>query len=303
MQTPQSIYPDGERPKRSQSNRRRRDQRAENPGRMLLTERDKEIIKAVYEYRVLRQDQIQRLFFGRNPGARHRTQRRLVKLFDFHYCNRQFLPTRGGLMNSPALYTLDKMGAEVLRTHYGYEPKWYSSSRELTGYFLTHLMSVSEVRISFVLACRARGYTLDWIGETELKRSYDYVKIAGRKEPVAVIPDGYFVISGTPHGRAHFALELDNTTESSEVIRRKVASYTEYHTSGLYEKRYGTKSLRVLFVAPSQRRLANLKKAAEETGAGSRFWFAVLPELTEETVLLSPSWQIAKREGLYPLLE
>ena len=44
--------------------KRRRDRRLAQPRRMRLTERDRDIIEAVHLYRLLRQDQIQALFFG-----------------------------------------------------------------------------------------------------------------------------------------------------------------------------------------------------------------------------------------------
>src|SRR5258707_12262808 len=106
--------------------RRRRDERLAHPPLMRLMERDKEIVKTVYDYRVLRQDQVQALFFGPNPGAKAAAQRRLVKLYDCGFLERYFLPTRGGLMSSPILYGLDKRGAELLRAEFGYDNlHWY----------------------------------------------------------------------------------------------------------------------------------------------------------------------------------
>ncbi len=58
--------------------RRKRHVRDENPEPMLVTERDVRIIEAVYQCRVLRQDQLHRLFFGSATSA---SQRRLMLLF------------------------------------------------------------------------------------------------------------------------------------------------------------------------------------------------------------------------------
>ncbi|MCA9910134.1 MAG: replication-relaxation family protein, partial [Anaerolineae bacterium] len=82
---------------------------------MRLTDRDKDIIEAVYRYRILRQDQIQRLFFGTAAAA----QRVLVRLYDHTFLERKFLPVYEG--RSPTLYVLDKRGAELLRAERGYE--------------------------------------------------------------------------------------------------------------------------------------------------------------------------------------
>src|SRR5438105_11993362 len=123
--------------------RRRRDQRRHNPGRMQLTQRDKKIIEAVCQYRILRQDQIQELFFGHRTAA----QRRLEKLYDHGFLQRYFLPTRGGLMSSPVLYGLDRRGVELLRAEFGYdELTWYSSSKDLKDEFLEHTSAIAEFR-------------------------------------------------------------------------------------------------------------------------------------------------------------
>src|SRR5258707_4437607 len=112
--------------------RRRRDTRLTAPSAMQWTNRDKEIIRAICDYRILRQDQIQALFFGVNAGARARAQKRLVKLFDHKYLTRFFLPTHGGMNSSPILYGLDKRGAELLRLAFGYdELHWYARLNDL----------------------------------------------------------------------------------------------------------------------------------------------------------------------------
>ncbi len=302
MQTTKSSYQTGENSKPRQ--RRRRDQRAENPPRMVETERVCEIVKAVYEYRVMTQGQIQRLFFGVNPGARSRAARTLAKMFDNHYLERHFLPTRGGLQNSTAIYSLGHRGAEALRIQYGIEPKWYASSRDLRNEFLEHSIAISEVRLAVELACRSHGYGLRWTGETEIKSSgYDRVSLKGHKEPAAILPDGYFVVSGTPQGTTHFMLELDRATEQNSRFKTKIEAYIEYHRGGKYEARYGTRSLRVLTVTLGERRLANLKATTEAAGGENRFWFALLSDIQrpDTDILVAPVWQIAQRSGLHSL--
>jgi hypothetical protein len=99
--------------------RRRRDRRDANPPPMRLTDRDREIIEAVCLHRVLRQDQVQALFFGSKSAA----QRRLALLYHHGYLARQFLPVRGGIMNSPILYLLVNLGPSS---------PWRASSSRLT---------------------------------------------------------------------------------------------------------------------------------------------------------------------------
>ncbi|MHB8626382.1 MAG: replication-relaxation family protein [Aggregatilineales bacterium] len=266
---------------------------------MQLTARDKEIIGAVCQYRVMRQDQIQTLFFGVNPGARVRAQRRLVKLFDFKYLARFFLPTRGGLMCSPTLYGLDKRGAELLRAEFGYDGlHWYSNMKELKDDFLEHTLAIADFRVAVTAACQKAGYDLlAWKGESELKADYDRVNVRtakGYSRSVSIIPDGYFVID-TPLGKSHFFLELDRGTMTTARFRGKVEAYVAYFQQG-YQRRYGTKSLRVLTVTVGEQRLANLKRVTEQVSGTNWFWFGLLSQLGVDQVLSAPVWQVAGRE-------
>lgn len=277
--------------------RRRRDERLAHPSLMRLTERDKEIVKTVYDYRVLRQDQVQTLFFGDNPGAKAAAQRRLVKLYDYRFLERYFLPTRGGLMSSPILYGLDKRGAELLRAEFGYDDlRWYPSSKELKDDFLEHTLAIADFRVSATVACKKLGYDLlTWKGEAELKADYDRVNVRtakGYSRSVSVIPDSYIALS-TPLGKTHFFLELDRGTMTTRRFQGKVEAYVAYYRSGEYQRRYGTQSLRILTVTLGEGRLTNLKRVTEGVKDTNWFWFGLLSQMDAERVLSAPIWQVA----------
>src|SRR5687768_648646 len=116
-----------------QTKKRKRHQRVTDPTPMRLTERDIDVIEAVNRYRVLKQEQIQALFFGSQATAKFR----LAKLYDHGYLERKFLPVMLGEGRSPTLYVLDRKGADLLRVERGYdELTWYSSSKDLKTEFL-----------------------------------------------------------------------------------------------------------------------------------------------------------------------
>ena len=81
--------------------RKSRFHRSEKPARIILQDRDKRIIAAVYEYRFLTRSQIQRLF---NINCITRANVRLRKLFDHGYLDRRFRPTVTG--TSESIYVL-----------------------------------------------------------------------------------------------------------------------------------------------------------------------------------------------------
>jgi hypothetical protein len=68
-----------------QPTRRKRNRRDLNPPPMILMERDKQIIQAIYHCCVLRQDQIHALFFGASKAA---SQRRLALLYHHGFLSR-----------------------------------------------------------------------------------------------------------------------------------------------------------------------------------------------------------------------
>jgi hypothetical protein len=276
--------------------KRRRDRRLTHPQPMRLTARDVEIVEAVHQYRVLRQDQIQGLFFSTKNAA----QRALARLYDHGFLERKFLPVLYG--RSPTLYVLDKRGADLLRSKHGYEDlNWYASSKALKTDFIEHTTALNDFRVSVVVAARRRGLKLTtWASESQLKADYDRVRIAEVRQPVSVIPDGYFVLD-TPRGEAHFFVEVDRGTETLQRFKQKVSAYIAYHESGGYERRYGTRSLRILTIATGEGRLANLRTATrpgvEGTRGRQRFWFALASDLTPATVLSEPVWYLAEEDA------
>jgi hypothetical protein len=311
MQATKSVYQTEQDPKPIRQ-RRRRDQRVENPPRMVETDRVREIVKAVYDHRVMTQKQIQLLFFGPNPGARSRTARTLAKCFDNHYLERHFVPTRGGLPTSTAIYSIGRRGSMLLRNRYGIEPKWYASGRNLRTEFLEHSIAITDVQLAVEQSCQSHGYALTWIGETELKSDYDRVtlKVNDQEKSVAVIPDGYFIIERLDKNSekkvTRFALEVDRGTEHQARFKTKTEAYIEYtRPGGKHESRYASKALRVLTVTLGERRLANLKMTAASAGGENRFWFALLSDIQrpDTDILTSRIWQIARKTSWESLLE
>lgn len=275
----------------SEQTRRKRNRRDENPPPMILTERDRRIVEAVYQCRVLRQDQIHALFFGASKAA---SQRRLALLYHHGFLTRVFLTVRASYMLSPALYMLDKRGAELLRSEMGYDDiTWTSKSHDVGQPFLEHTLAINDVRVAVTIACRTHDYSLlDWRSEADLKGSYDRVTIqerSGSKELVSLIPDSFFVAQ-TPKGKAPFFLEVDRGTETTTRFQSKIRAYQAYVQTGAYEKRYGYKSVRVLTVAFSQKRLESLKTVTGEVGGKERYWFALHGEITPQSVFHASIW-------------
>ena len=290
----------------SETSRKRasRHKRLRHPPRLRLTERDKQVVMAVNDYRVMRQDQLQRLLFP----SRSTAQVRLWRLWQHGYLKRQFLPVIGGIQTSPVLYVLDRRGAELLQNDFGYDDeslRW-SRSQRFTHQFLDHTLGLSEIRLAITLSCREHDWQLKtWLDENALKADYDKVQVG--KRLVAVLPDAYFVI-GVPVGELHFFLEYDRGAEHLRYFKRKMAAYVAYYRTGKCDARYGTNKVRVLTVneggrtGAGRKRLANLKRVTEEAGGRRRFWFGSLLDVSSEDVLSAAIWQVAGSADLTPLI-
>ena len=106
----------------------------------------------------------------------------------------------------------------------------------------------------------------------------------------------------TPRGVAHFFLELDRGTMTTRRFKQKILAYQVYYASGAYQRRYGTRSLRVLTVTTSAGRTESLKRISEQAGGKQRYWFTTLEEITPQTILETPIWQVATQSALQPLV-
>jgi hypothetical protein len=287
--------------------------------RVRLTDRDRAIIRAVYDYRFLTLPQLQTLLFhtlkaelpglGERPHTRATQdlswpQRVLARLFHAGYLNRVFLP----VLNSPAIYTLDLAGIDLLKREFGIErpqygwKAWRPSAKTLQGEFFQHALAINTFRILLTRACEAVRYTLAQVfTENELKVDIDRVQVKdewGRVKSIPVIPDSYFLVK-TPRGVAHFFLELDRATMAVSRFQTKIRGYLAYHQNGGFTARYSASKFRVLTVTSadtpeqSDKRALKLKDATADIGGRSLFWFAPLHSLMPQNMLHEDIWLLA----------
>lgn len=272
---------------------------------MALTDRDREVVKGVNDHRVLLTEQIQALYFG----SRSTTQSRLARLYQHEYLERHFPTIYGDApASTQAIYTIGKRGAQLLVDTYGYDrsdlrlPKRSSFS----WIFLEHVLKVNDVRVAIALAARLNGWQLaEWRDETFFRAKPDYVNLTdkrGTKRKLPVLPDGYFMLV-TPHGKARFFLEVDRGTEALSKFTPQVAVYEAFVGSGQYQERFQAKSLRILVVTTSQKRLDSLMRATADMAGDRKYCFTTFDRLTKETALTAAIWRRVGDTALSPLFE
>ncbi len=245
-------------------------QRTPQAPTMRLTERDSQIIIAVYEHRLLRRDQIERLFFTQTAPC----NQRLMRLFQHGYLQRIFKPVSFG--SSQAVYALDKLGADLVSAELGVERnriKWKRKNNQVEMFFMEHTLAINDFYVNL------RKYVdhtpglelLFW--QRESKELMDRVPDPdGKRHHLPICPDAFFAIRSKA-GNSYFFLEVDMGTMPLGRFQTKVQAYRQYWKTGLYTSKYGFKSFRVITVAKSSRRLEGLKKVTQATGARSMFLF------------------------------
>ncbi len=241
---------------------------------MMLTERDQEILKALNDYRTLLAHQIEALFFT----SKSATQYRLVRLYQHEFVDRHIMPiVSQTAIKVPIIYTLGKRGASVLTALCGYGREQIRPQIAMTWQVLDHLLQVNDIRIAVTLAAQHNQWRLEeWLDEFSLKANPDYVSIAGASKPV--LPDGYFCLS-VPQGKARFFLEVDRGTEPHHKFKPQIEVYEAYIRSGQYQERYKAKSLRILIVTTTNRRLASLQATVKKAGGSDRYWFTIFDQV------------------------
>jgi hypothetical protein len=277
---------------------------------MQLTPRDEQIVQWVYELRFTTQEQLQQLLFS--PSTASSCKRRLTLLYHNSYIDRRLLPLRSRFGANRAAYCLDKKGKGLLAFRTGTalaQIGWRPVDNDRELYFLEHMLATNQVRICATIAATEQSFDLSWVDERALKATAmrDLVRDPKNKETqLAVIPDGYFQLATdtTPLG---FAVELDRGTVEEKPFKAKIRALGEWKVKGAYQRRFGTDSLRVLFVvAPTdrdQKRAERIKRWTEAEGGQNLFWFASLSDLRPDTIFDKPVWRVAGREGSFALFD
>lgn len=262
-----------------------------------LTERDIQILLFLLDTRFLSREQIERLFFQNDKSSKETTTRkankRLSKLTENGLLERLYKPVTVG--KSPAVYSIGKQGYQLLSKVLEQDKRnlvFKKKANKVEFLFLEHNLGIAEFRVCLELALRNNPEIDLLFWRRESKELNDRVLDPRKRKYLPVTPDAFFGLQ-TNLGRSYFFLEVDMATQEHRRITRKIIAYREYWKKGLYGQKYGFNSFRVLFVTTTERRLNNLLKTAEKTGAKNMFLFATQSDITEgrifDSIWMSPA--------------
>ena len=282
---------------------------------LLITSRDREIIRMVHQHRFLRSSHIISLV----SGSSQQLLRRLKLLYHHGYLERPRAQLdyyhQGG--SHCVVYGLGNKGASLLAKEPGYSLRallWDQKNVSIGRVFLKHALLVSDVMVAIEMACRERGIRL--LTERELAPAHCpdgewqlfrwKVKVNGGLK-LGVVPDRVFALEFSGQdgkwNRAYFFLEADRGTMPvrrrnlfQTSFYRKLLAYEATWSQSIHRTRFGFHRFRVLTVTTSAKRVKSLVNVCSELKSGQRLFLFTDPSVMEKPEnIFSAMWQSGKQ--------
>lgn len=225
---------------------------------IIIQSRDIEILRAVSLLRAI--DRTQAMKIG-SFGSVCRVNATMLRLVRAGLLNRFFLGV--GVGSKKAIYTLSQKGAAVA----GVEYRRFRRKQDALysgDLFLEHQLLLNDIYLS-------------------LHKTGSPVKLQSWKtfeKPLpgsSVIPDAYFELATTDATKPVF-LEVDKSTESKKIWKKKAASYLSFALSGSFEKVSGHSQFRVAVVTTGQFQLKRIWQAISEQ-TSKVFWLTTFDDI------------------------
>ncbi len=236
--------------------------------RIVITDRDIEILKMVSRVGFLTETQICTLFFSKNDGftldltrARNALAQRISRLVCNKYLEKTAIPSSG--WRNRVAYLLGLEGAEVLKNTREIESKqdyrWLSRKANHLLIRSRHDLVTTNFLVNLIMLARllSNFHLVEWIPDRDCRF---YIPRGDKK--LVVNPDLYFnVQSGSPGGR-HIFLEVDNDTLDKKALRIKLTRFFQYYASRKYKRDLECALFpRICILTPSDARLEVMKTA------------------------------------------
>lgn len=205
------------------------------------------------------------------------------------------------------VYALADRGAQLLRERgeiglSGID--WGRKNLEAGRPFIEHQLEIADFEVAAKLSAERSGYHYanaeDIVSElpavADANRGNPFalrvtVSHQGTRHEIGLVPDIAFAIDLKKGGRRNFVAEIDRGTMpitradfSQTSIERKLRSYLSAYVSRVFERRFGWKFFRVLFVTSDDNRIRSMIEALRSTqppstAGSSLFLFASRDEL------------------------
>jgi hypothetical protein len=218
-------------------------------GGFVIQDRDRHLLSEVSVMRVIDREMTKVVAGFTSTTA---TNLRLLALVRAGLLRRFFI---GSVANGrKAVYTLSLKGTDLVNAKLGGIVR--PQGRLLVGdRFVAHQIGINQIylAVKYRNTVQAGIHLIRWI-----------VFRGAISETIRLTPDGYFEL-GTGEAVASMFVEVDLGTEALSVWKQKTASYVQLAVSGEFQRRFRQSQFRVLVVAASERRLANIRATVFES--------------------------------------
>lgn len=269
----------------------------------IITDDDKDIFRLLARYRYLRSSYIYALLPHRSQQG---LGRRLRKLYDFGFLNKPREQRRGyNDLYCPDVYELDEKGERVLGEDTKEITRLYRQRTDSPVKNFAHSMMICDAMASIEIGLQDTDHELiSWqeiVARTDHPEPmklpcsirYTFKNGATDRNDTFIIPDGLFGIK-RPDGKvSFFALEAEhyNPIEPTNLKRasflKKLLAYRNIAETGVYKDQLTIPNMRVLIVAPTEKRIEHMMELTERITNGSNlFLFTHIP--IQEELLRAP---------------
>ena len=223
------------------------------PGRnspLILTPRDEEMLKALYDYRYMTAKDMAYLLFSPQtvPYARGLLTRLSgvdLQTHTYLFC---FQLPKVGLGRPQKIFTLGAKGRDYLQQLCGLPVDWYFRPSKLPHLGFSHLTH-ALMQTSVVVAASYFSRQQQQFRLTHSRLSYDLSRIQGFR----VVPDAWLVFENQQGKKSQILLECDRGTQYQVAFKHHVKDRLAFIESGEYVKLFGMKAVMVAYVTTGQR--------------------------------------------------
>lgn len=321
MDSPNEAEKTTESPKNKRRPRFERDPK----GDLILTDRDRELLQMIYDFRFCRAEYLAALT-GMHEKA---LARRLTKFFHEGFVDRPPVQAYAQTSDNAIVYAVSNKGTRELKaSQQSLFPStdFSRQNREVKIDYFSHTLHLTDLRVAVDLACRQAGMKLvdyrQWDLRIPVKEAAPY---GDKKEIYVLKPDAFFIIE-TEHQELPFFCETDRATmpifrsspEQSSISKKLHGYYCLYQEyreakqagapeTATLKKLFDIDTFRLLTLTNSPIRVNNMVECARLLpGAHRLFWFSELKYLSLKdplSLLNDPIWKSAKDEELQVLLQ
>jgi predicted DNA-binding transcriptional regulator len=253
--------------------------------RVVLQDRDIEILRLVLTYRAIRREDLE-LAFGLSL---HRANKRLRALYDAGYLRREDHPYGGSV-----IYTLGNAALPALADATGESLDDLKSRSERPSYIF-HALGLCSTSLRLQVALKSSpGVSLEQMLVERQAVDEFFYQPAGtaREQQYLIRPDAFLTVQGGG-GRFHLAFEYDSGAVASKPFREKAESFKIWQDSGALKELHGEGELLVLVITGSERRIDNLQKVVRAAGMLNQYLFTSRHDFLQASpsqLLDTPLW-------------